>query len=336
MDIQNSNILQNEIGNRYRKILISLFCLIAICQSGLRDLGNLSMGNDTPVYQMKYNELLMIPWDFVWEKFSIISEEYSGRDSGYEVFMKFTQLFSENFAFFMFLTAVIFLVPFSMLIYKYVKSYLGIILAFLVYFALFTNIVNSFMRQAVALGVILFAIRYIQNRNWKMFFLLMAFVSTIHSSAIVATPLYFLPKFCKTEKWLRLVLFSVPVLMIFQQTIYVFLLTGTVYEDYVSAERVSPINYMLLEGFISILTYIYYKDVKKTKDYEILISGVIGTALLFPVLLMGNSMLRISYYYVVFLIPLLSVILDQIAIGNKMRIAIYIPVLCFFLYFIFR
>ncbi len=319
-----------------RLVLTIIFCLIAIFQSGLRNISTLPDGNDTPVYEHTYYWLKNTSWESILNGFSFYGTEYDGRDVGYEVFMKFTQLFSGNFIFFMFLTAVIFLVPFSMLIYKYVKSYLGIILAFLVYFALFTNIVNSFMRQAVALGVILFAIRYIQNRNWKMFFLLMAFVPTIHSSAIVATPLYFLPKFCKTEKWLRLALFSVPVLMIFQQTIYAFLLTGTVYEDYVSAEKVSPMNYMLLLGFIAVLSLIYYKDVKKTKDYEILISGVIGSALLFPVLLMGNSMLRISYYYVIFLIPLLSVILDRIDMANKMRVMIYILAICVFSYFMFR
>lgn len=336
MNTQNIKLTQNKQEVRYRIILISIFCLIAICQSGLRDLGNLSTGNDTPVYQMKYNELLMKPWDFVWEKFSIISEEYSGRDSGYEVFMKFTQLFSENFAFFMFLTATIFIVPFGMLIYRYVKSYLGIILAFLVYFSLFTIIVNSFMRQAVTLGIVLFSIRYVLNRDWKKYFLLVAFASTIHTSAIVVVPLYFLPRFCEADKWLKLAIFTIPVFLIFQRTIYSFMLAGTVYENYGSAEMVSPVNYMALIGSIALLSLIYYNEVKKVRDYEILISGVIGSILLFPVLLMGNTMLRISYYYVIFMIPLLPVIIDHIEISYKTRIILYILAISFFSYFIFR
>ena len=336
MNKQHIILTQNKKEARYRIILISIFCLIAICQSGLRDLRNLPMGNDTPVFQMKYNDLLMIPWDLVLKKFTFVSAEYSGRDSGYEVFMKLTQLFSEDFTFFMFLTATIFIVPFGMLIYRYVKSYLGIILAFLVYFSLFTNIVNSFMRQAVALGIVLFSIRYVLNRDWKKYFLIITFVSTIHSSAIVAVPLYFLPRFCEGERWLRLAFFAVPVFLFFQQTIYFFLLAGTVYENYVSSEMVSPVNYMMLIGSIALLSLIYYKEVKDVKNYDILISGVIGSILIFPVLFMGNTMLRISYYYVVFMIPLLPVIIDHLEISYKTRMIFYILAISFFSYFILR
>lgn len=330
------DIIQNRKRDTYRKILISLFCLIAIFQSGLRDLKSLPAGNDTPVYQMKYFEMLRVPWSTVMSDFAIVSSEYSDRDSGYEVFMKLSQYVWGDFTFFMFLTAIVFMIPFGMLIYKYVKSYLGIILVFAIYFAIFTTLVNSFMRQAVALGIMLFAIRYIISRNWKHYYALMAIALSMHSSAIAAFPFYFFPLLCKSKKWLILSIIAAPVLTLFLQPLMQLFLVGTVYDRYVIAEMVNPVNYMALIVSISSLALVFYKDLRLVEDNEILISAVIGTLLLFPVVFMGNTFLRISYYYVYVLILLLPVVIDLIKMPKSVRTSTYLLLICFFIFMMIR
>lgn len=50
------------------------------------------------------------------------------------------------------------------------------------------------MRCAVAAGIFLISIRYIQERRWVIYYLLVALAISFHYSAIVFIPLYFLPK----------------------------------------------------------------------------------------------------------------------------------------------
>lgn len=321
---------------RKRILLIVVLCFIAILQAGLRDIDNLPIGNDTPRYMSKYMEMLSVPWSSVMSEASIISEEYSGRDSGYEVFMKLTQFISDDFTFFMFLTATIFFLSFGWLTYKYVKGYLGIILVFAIYFAIFTNVVNSFMRQGVALGITLFAIRYIISRNWKYYYGLMLIALSIHSSAIAAFPFYFFPLLSNSKKWPLLSIAVSPVLILFQQSLTSFFLAGTVYDNYIDKEIVNPVNYLLLIVTIALLGIVYFEKVQKIRDYEILISAVIGTMLLLPVVFMGNVMLRISYYYVFVLLVLLPNVIDCIKIPKSTRTIAYLLLISFFMFIIFR
>ena len=318
-----------------RVVLTVLFCLAAILQSGLRDISKLPDYNDTPVYQAKYNQLLITPWGSVFDDFTIFSSEYDVRDSGYEVFMKLTQLVSHKFIFFMFITAILFIVPFGLLVNRYAKSYLGIVLSFAIYFSIFTTIVNSFMRQAIALGVVLFSTKYVVKRDWKSFFLLALFNLTIHSSSVIAIPLYFLPRLSDSRKWIVLSLFLLPVLFYFHTTLFSFFLRGSVYSSYMETEAVSPINYMLLLSAIVLLALVFFQKIKSINGFELFIGGVIGVVLLMPLVFMGNAILRISYYYVVLLIPFVSVVIDSIRINPSIRLLVYLVSISFFLYLSF-
>jgi transmembrane protein EpsG len=275
-------------------------------------------------------------WSSLMSDFAIVSNEYSGRDSGYEVFVKLTQYISEDFTFFMFLTTTIFFLSFGWLIYKYVKSYLGIILIFVIYFAIFTTLVNSFMRQTVALGITLFAIRFILSRNWKYYYGLMLITISIHSSAIAAFPFYFLPLISNSKKWLVYSFAASPVLIAFLQSLTAYFITDTVYDRYIFEEVVNPVNYILLIASIALLGLFYFEEVKKIKDYEILTSAIIGTMLILPVVFMGNTLLRISYYYVFVLLLLLPNVIDRIKMPKSTRTTAYLLLICFFIFMAFR
>ena len=219
--------------NNVRRIfLVSFFCLVAIIQSGLRDINNLPIGNDTPNYYIIYQYVEYESWSSISGGFSFTSDDYDDRDTGYLVFIKVTQLISKDFTFFMFLTAIWFMVPFGMFIHRFVKSYAGIILVFLLFFALFGNIINSFIRQAISLGIVLFALRSVETRDWKKYLGLFLMALTIHSSSIVALPFYFLPAISKSKKWMVIALSTSPILMYFSRLLFTALVVGTVYVNY--------------------------------------------------------------------------------------------------------
>ena len=309
---------------------------MAILLSGLRDLNHLPDDNDTPNYQHRYDEVAKASWSELLGGSSLYSSEYGERDSGYPIFMKLTQVFVNDFTFFMFLTASIFIISLGCLINKYVRSPLGVLLSFLIYFALFTNIVNSFMRQAITLSIVLFALRFVLNRDWKRYFGLVLIAFTFHTSAIVAVPFYFLPRFSINRKWLLLAIILFPVMAYCVRSIMSLFLSGSVYDVYSEADTENPMNYILLVLVVSLFVYFYFDRITEIKDHELLICGALGSMLLLPVAFLGNTILRVSYYYVLFIIVLIPVLIDRIKMHRFIRLLVYSLSMCFFLYFIFR
>lgn len=335
--ILNKQFYQNNKNkNKNRKFLVFIFCIIAIIHSGFRNVNNLPEGNDTPNYQTIYERVSNISWNQLLTNFSFYSTDYGERDLGYPIIVKITQIICKDFTFFMFLTAAVFLIPFSILIYKLVKSYLGIILAFIIYFALYTNIVNSFMRQAVALGVILYGVHYIINDNWKKYYLLLLVAFVVHSSSIMAFPLYFLHKYVIPRKWLLIALFISPMLMSLTSLIIGNITVGTVYEHYGSGEQLTPIYYVFFLLIASLLTYIYYNRIIIVNHSYILIGSVMGSILLLPLIWMGGTVLRIGYYYTLFIIPLLPIIIDNVNYSKGLRKIIYVAGISFLFYYILK
>ena len=326
----------NKRKERGRIVLICVFCLIAILQSGLRDMNNLPSGNDTPNYYYIYQGVERTSWNELLSGISFYNVEYEIRDPGYAVFIKATQLISKSFTFFMFLTAIFFMVPFGLFVNRFVKSYLGIILTFLLFFALFSNIINSFMRQAISLGLVLFAIKYVINRDWKKYIGLFLIAFFIHSSSIIAAPLYLLPKISKTRKRLVIALVLSPILIFFSDRLFSSLVVGTVYEIYADSNVENPVNYIILVFVISLGAIAFFNNLKHGEHYELLMSGVIGSLLILPIVVLGNTMLRISYYYVLFIIPLVAVIIDSLKIRQDFKNAIYLLLILVFLFYIIR
>ena len=322
--------------DRRRKILVILFCLFAILQSGLRNIENSSReGDDTPNYHYTYSEVNNKSWSDLCDQFTYYSSEYEGREGGYAFFIKATQLIYNDFRFFMFLSSTIFIVPLGMMIYRYVDSYEGLVLSFLIFFALFSSIINSLMRQAIVLGVYMYTLRYVQSQDWKRYFAILALLFTWHNSIVIAIPFYFLPKFC-SRRWILIALLAGLVMSVFSAIILSRMFAGTVYEVYGEGDSYGLVLLLLLISFISYLGYVLYDKIAMIKDYKFLICGILGTLMCLPFIRIGGSLVRVSYYYFLFFIPLIPIIIDC-AFKNKFqhRMA-YLFAICFFLYYIIR
>lgn len=335
MQLSCQNVKVNRRAEARRRILIILFSLFAIFQSGLRDLNNLPPTNDIPNYITRYEEVLRTPWSTLFNQFDLYSSDYEDRDNGYPIFMKVTQVFSENFTFFMFVTAIVFMIPLGVIINKYVKSSLGIILSFLIFFALFLNIINCFMRQAITLAICMFALRYVLSRKWIKYFGLILIAFTIHTSSIIAAPLYFLPIFSKSRKWLFVALIASPVLIMISSILLSYL-AGSVYENYMSDDEFGSLSIVLLIYIVSLLTFCYFNKLNVDRNFNLIVSGVIGSLASLPFVYFGGSVSRVSYYYILVIIPLIPMIIDTVVLNKFLRLIIYAFSMSFFLYFIFR
>lgn len=334
MQLSCQNVKVNRRAEARRRILVILFSLFAIFQSGLRDLNNLPPTNDIPNYITRYEEVLRTPWSALYNQLGLYSSDYEDRDSGYPLFMKISQVFSEDFTFFIFLTAIIFIIPLGMMINKYVKSSLGIILSYLIFFALFLNIINCFMRQAITLAICMFALKYVLSRKWIKYFGLILIAFTIHTSSIIAAPLYFLPIFSKSRKWLFVALIASPVLIMISSMLLSYLV-GSVYESYMSDDEFGSLSLVLLIYIVSVLTFLFYNKINVDYKSNLIVSGVIGSLASLPFVYFGGSVSRVSYYYILVIIPLIPMIIDTVVLNKFLRLIIYAFSMSFFLFYIF-
>ena len=298
-------------------------------------MNNLPEENDTPNYYESYTRISQTPWSEIFDTFELYNEDYGERDRGFPVFVKITQIVFNDFTFFMFLVAIIFIVSLGLLIERYVMSYLGILLSFAIYFALFSIIPNSFMRQATVLGIYMLSLRYILERNWKKYFVIMLIAFTIHSSSLIALPLYFVPTIKNLKKWLLVALIVSPVLLLLSDILVTRIMTGTVYAVFLSADNYGVTRVIILVEFVSILALLLYTKIVKLPYAKLLLGGMVGALLLLPFVRIGGTIMRISYYYTIFIIPLIPIIIST-AINSArysfLRNLVYIMSICFFAY----
>lgn len=347
MSLDHSNIKSFQRGNfeysiraqtrkKYLLVMNICTCIFAILKSGLRNIKNLPLSNDTPNFLHQYNEVLHTSWTQLINNYSLISTDYGNRDLGFPLFIKLTQCISTDFQFFMILVATIFIVPLARLIYQYLHTYTSMILAWMIYFSLFTVVTDSFMRQAVALGIIISGFGFIYKRQWKSYYLLNLIAFTIHSSAILAAPLYFLPYSKRTRNLLFIFIASVPVLLTNTKLLAILIASNNVYEDYASSLDAynKPVTFTILISLVAIFSLIFYKKIIATKNGNFLIIGIALATILTPMAWINPTILRSTYYYSIFIIPLIPTIIDTIKISENLRKIIYVFTITFLLFLI--
>ena len=154
-------------------IFISMFSLVIV--SGLRN----NIG-DTYFYMHAYTLL----------NDQSLSDLKFERDPGFHIFQLFLYQISDDPQILIFTTALITNVLIVITLYKYSRM---IELSLFVYIAsgLYTVTMNG-LRQSLAAALIFTATRYIMNGNFKKFLLVILLASTIHQTALIFIPVYFI------------------------------------------------------------------------------------------------------------------------------------------------
>lgn len=119
-------------------------------------------------------------------------------EPGYMIWNCIIALFTSNRYIFILFTTLLIYVLLFFAIRDYTKNYPFAIVAFMALWFCFTF---TYLRQVLAATIGFFAIRYVVNRQFRKFLLLVLLASTIHNSALILLPFYFLPikKFSKSN-----------------------------------------------------------------------------------------------------------------------------------------
>lgn len=309
----------NKAENRKR--YIKLICFILILQSGLR---NVAVGSDTYQYFRIFEGLKTTSWSVIFKSISDYYQLGLGKDPGYLIFQKTIQIFTGEYQIFLFVIAIIFFTALGNFIYRNTNRLSDAILAFVIYSVLFYGFFSiTGVRQTLATAATLFGYELIKRKKLLPFIILILLASTIHKSALVFLPFYFIVQIKNPKYLFAGVLILFPILMIFRNSLSEFFQIIGGYYDYVEYEGAGTFTFTLMFIVLSITAWWRRKYILNinTKDFYI----AFALALLFlPLTWVNPNGMRVVQYFSIFMLVLVPAILYSFqAISVKVRKDIY-------------
>ena len=248
------------------KIVLGAVALLMICVAGLRH-GYV----DTRAYRISFLE---------HDPLSIFSAEYwlgDTKDRGFGVFISLIKMFTEDAQVFLFICS---LITVGLIFYAIVKRVpqpeIGIFL--MIATGCYLDTMNGLRQYLVAAVLFYFLPRLIIKEDFKKFLLLILLLSTIHGSALLLIPTYFI---ANKKPWSNATLTLAAILLL----VYIFfntgigrllaeMLDGTSYESYAEqvasgSSSVHPIR--LAVAAVPLFLSLFNRDaeIKQTKRYRI-------------------------------------------------------------------
>jgi len=156
------------------KIMAILVYFLFVFQVGFR----WQTGTDWEPYLSHFNEIV---------HFSDINNTITGFEKGYSLFVLLIKLLSTNYTVFLVLHALLF---YNLIFQSFSRLSPYLFIALLVFYANSIGVWGA-NRQLIALGICLYSLRYITERNTLKFFLLIALAFSFHSSSILFIVFYF-------------------------------------------------------------------------------------------------------------------------------------------------
>ena len=177
-------------GGKNRDIMLVASCVVLALLAGFRGLD----WPDTGVYAWSFQ--LHTPSLF---DLSLSDKPYGYSEKGFFFLQVIVKTFVDNYTVFFIVVAAL---SFYFL-YKDLKEYsifpLVGLCAYIARFVMGRNFVQ--IRAGLAYSILLLSIKYIYEKDWKRYFLIVFIAWLFHRSCIIAIPLYFICNWVKVKKW---------------------------------------------------------------------------------------------------------------------------------------
>ena len=311
----------NTLKNR--KMYIIFMMILLTLESCLR---GLSVGSDTTNYYIFFNNMVSVNLDYIWLAMKERYIELTGtEDIGFLLYNKLIYMVWPNFSFMLFISALLFFVPFGKLLIRYTKDFSQLIFIFVLYVVLFNMIAMSGVRKEIALGFTVWAFMYYVNKDFKKCAICVFLGSVIHMTTLLflLIPVIGLLK----GKFLRffhiLAFILIPVVIRFSGVIITLMAETSGNERYLvygkeSAEG-GAMTFTLLIGIISLFCLYAFRKVKLTNSTFFSKLYIVLPCFTFfaPLITNNGSMIRISQYFHLYIVLLLPYAIDMYFVRKR-------------------
>lgn len=311
----------NRIFNKKFPILV--FFLILITLLSLR---NVTCGVDLLTYRFKFNHpgsiRLLSLFDF------------SVTEPGFLLLTALLKKTTNSFQFYLFVCALLSLVP-IMALYMKESDHSLLTIALFVGLAPFSMFFSG-LRQSIAMGI--GAICYFYCKDKKLIpFLIFVFAAYLfHQSAVILLFMYPLMHLRITKKWLPLVVAVFAVCFVFRNQIFGYALHfSDKYESRYIISHTGSYTFLILLLLLTTYSFVMLKD----SEFEFFgLRNILVFTLILQSFALSNSVaMRLNYYYLI-LIPLLipKVVDSARKEFRQLARASAVVFICFFIFWFFK
>lgn len=176
-------------GGKNRDTMLVLACIVLATLAGFRGLD----WPDTGVYVWSFTDHTPSIFDF-----SFSDTPYGYNEKGFYLLQVLVRTITDNYTIF-FLVVSAFTFYF---LYKDFKHYsIFPLIGLFAYIARFYGRSFIQIRAGLAYAILMLSIKYIYEKDWKRYFLIVFIAWLFHRSCIVAIPLYFVCNWIHVKKW---------------------------------------------------------------------------------------------------------------------------------------
>jgi hypothetical protein len=317
------NDLFRNNANRGAVWFCSLAALFWIVISGFR---HEYVGSDTVAYHEAYTRTFYASWSSLFQQFiDIYINHLPGKDAGYALFEKLTQVFIYNYQFYLVLIAIIFTIPFARFIYRYSAD---VYISFLTYSVLFFSFFSiTGHRQTIATAIVVFlGYQLILKRQLFWLITVSLIAASIHKSALLILPFYCIYNFPVKRLHIAIILFIfVPLLLVFAAPYSQLFKTFIGYDEYGinSAAGTAPFTtVMVVIGLI--VLWRFPNMLERNEQSTHFINAYLISMLLVPLTFVNPSAMRAVQYYSIFIVLLIPEIVKTF--NRKEAVLVYLVI----------
>jgi len=307
---------------RPNKVMTFLAILSLVLVSGLRN----TIG-DTDAYMHTY-ATQEFNWSYILEN----------KDPGFGVLQMFLKNISSDPQLLILVTALITNLLIGITLYKYSRM---IELSFYVYITagMFTVSMNG-IRQFFAASIIFIATKYILNGDFKKYALVVILASTIHQSALILIPIYFI---VRREAWTKVtfLLFSLAIVIVigfnqFSEMLFSSL-EDTQYSNYSTFDEGGASSMrVLVESVPVVIAFLGREKLRKLWPKSDIIVNLAVINLIFMIIATQNWIFaRFNIYFSLYNLILISWIIYLFK-ENSRKFVYYGLLVCYLLYFYYE
>lgn len=285
--------------------------------SGFR---HISVGDDTAQYKALFLGTQRLPLETLTNDFfKIFFTE--NEDPGYYLFQRLVQFGIEDYQMYLVLIALIFMVPLGYWIYKYSSEPLISFILFSVLFYEFFAITG--LRQTVATAlVVLIGYHFVRSRSLVPFLFILFIAMTIHKSAFVFLPFYFLANKRLTKGYILGMLSFIGALFVLRGPFFNMLVSLSGYDTYDYLAGAGAVNFSAMLIFILLLALWRRDKILENNPSAIHYFNALFLAACFlPLTFINPSMMRLVQYFTLFLLLLIPEIIKTFEVRE--RVVVY-------------
>jgi len=308
--------------------------MLAVLALGLFvGLGDMLGGYDRYIYANLFDELSdqIMHNDYNFWKSNLFDMYMS--DIGYCWLNVALGFITRNRYIFILLVTMIIYINIYNAIKKYTNNYAWALLVFMGFWFFFTF---TYLRQALAVSFAWYAIKYILQRNWKMYLVVMTIAVLFHNSAFVFAPLYFVP----IRKYKRNTVLGIAIVCLLIGLTGIPSLIYDAYDDVTESMGVSTSYtnednvrwvYVLEAAVIMFIIFRNYNTLFENKLKTLMTNIAISFCLILVLFYNSENGGRMSWYFVIGIIATLSNLAGEKS-QNLIINRYFVVIMCFCLY----